>query len=110
MHHIFLQGPNKHHAAEGSNQVHWGQGFKPSPSGLFEILQNQLRIDKTDSKKILEKVSFVERKRTQWALIGLNQRIDCSQTPIFPCVCRARSLSSFSRHLECNGPIDKDWG
>ena len=58
MHHIFLQGPNKHHAAEGSNQVHWGQGFKPSPSGLFEILQNQLRIDKTDSKKILEKSVF----------------------------------------------------
>ena len=51
---------------------------------LFEMLQNQLRNDKTDSKKILEKVSFVERKRTQRAfvcnsggrsLIRLNQTI-----------------------------------
>ena len=26
--------------------------------------------------------------------------VDCSQYPIFPCVCRARSMGSFSRHLE----------
>ena len=31
--------------------------------------------------------------------------LDYSQTLIFLCVCRVRSFSSFSRHLECHGSI-----
>ena len=74
---------------------------------LLEILQNQLRIDKTDSKKILEKVSFVERKRTQRAfvcnsggrsLIRLNQTIPVKEQtahrPLYP-VCLSSSIAQF---------------
>ena len=63
---------------------------------LFEILQNQLRIDKTDSKKILEKVFCVKDTYTvsvcmqfRWAVAKqtqskhTSQRIDCSYSRVF---------------------------